>query len=371
VGIEPEGYFSRGAPQALRDVELPFRLLVEAVEDYAIFMLEPDGAIASWNAGARRAKGYEAEEVLGRPFTIFYTPEDRAAGLAQRLLDEANEHGHASAEGWRVRKDGTRFWASVVLTALRDDDGELMGFGKVTRDISERKAYENELARSNADLEAFASIISHDLREPLQLVVAFAELLGDRLEDADPEQRMMAERILRAGRRMREMLDDVREWSRVGGAGAGAGSQEVDLAAVAAAVADSIAITLAEHGVDLVVGDLPTVRGDEPQLGQVLQNLIGNAAKFGAKRVELSDEPRQGMWVISVADDGPGVPPDQAEEIFAMFARLHGSADVAGSGIGLAVCRKVVERHGGEIWVEPRVGGGSVFRFSLPRAPAA
>jgi PAS domain S-box-containing protein len=368
VQFEPQGSFSPGAPEALREVELPFRLLVEAVEDYAIFMLEPDGTIASWNVGSRRAKGYAAEDVLGRPFTIFYTPEDVAAGVPERLLCEAAENGHAVSEGWRVRRNGSRFWASVVLTALRDDDGELIGFGKVTRDVSGRKAYETELARSNADLDAFASVVSHDLREPLQFVVAFAELLGERLDD--PEQREMAERILRAGRRMREMLDGVRAWSRVGAHGASR-PRDVDLAGLASSVVESLAVTLAEHGVGVVVGDLPTVRGDEAQLGQVFQNLIGNAAKFGATHLEITADQRDGAWVISVADDGPGVPPDQAEAIFTMFRRLQGSAVVPGSGVGLAVCRKVIERHDGEIWVEPRPGGGSVFSFSLPQAPAA
>jgi PAS domain S-box-containing protein len=370
VEHDPEGAFSRGAPPALREVELPFRLLIEAVEDYAIFMLEPDGTIASWNAGAQRAKGYSADEVVGRSFAIFYAPDDVAAGEPQRLLDEAAEHGHAVGEGWRVRKDGSRFWAAVVLTALRDDSGELVGFAKVTRDISERKATETELARSNADLDAFASVVSHDLREPLQFVVAFAEILGERLEDRDPELREMAERILRAGRRMREMLDGVRAWSQVGARGPAA-PQEVDLSRVAPAVVESLGMTLAEHGVQVVVGDLPVVQGDEAQLGQVFQNLIGNAAKFGAGQVEITAEQRDGAWVISVADNGPGVPPDQAEEIFTMFRRLEGSSVVPGSGVGLAVCRKVLERHGGEIWVEPRPGGGSVFAFSLPQAPAA
>jgi len=348
---------------------VPFALLVDAVTEYAIFMLDPSGRIASWNRGAQRIKGYTEAEVLGRPLATFYTPEDVAAGEPERLLGEAERHGHTEAEGWRVRKDGSRFWAAVLLTALRDDDGRLVGYAKVTRDRSESKAYEDELARSNADLEVFAGVVSHDLREPLQLVTAFAEILRERLADGDPEGRELVDRIARAGRRMREMLDGVRVWSRVGASGRSMG--DVDLGALAAGVVASLGATLADRGVEVVLADLPTVRGDGPQLGQVLQNLIGNAAKFGATRIDVRAERCNGDWVVSVADDGPGVPPERADEIFGMFSRLGTEPGVPGSGIGLAIAARVLERHGGRIWVEGRPGGGSVFRFSLPPEPAA
>ena len=346
----------------------PFDLLVDAVREYAIFLLDPQGRIASWNRGAERIKGYTAEEVLGRPLSTFYTPQDVAAGEPERLMREAERHGDAQAEGWRVRKDGSRFWASVVLTALRDDDGRLVGFGKVTRDRTESKAYEDELARSNADLEVFAGVISHDLREPLQLITAFAEMLQERMAGADAHSRELVDRMAAAGRRMREMLDGVRAWSRVG-ASAEAMS-DVELGPLAATVVGSLRPALSERGVEVVLGDLPTVRGDAPQLGQVLQNLIGNAAKFGATRVDVSAQRDNGDWVISVADDGPGVPPEHAEEIFGMFSRLGTEPGVPGAGIGLAIAARVLERHGGRIWVEARRGGGSVFRFSLPPEPA-
>jgi PAS domain S-box-containing protein len=362
---DPQGEFAPDAPPALRASEVPFRLLVEAVEDYAIFMVDPDARIASWNAGARRIKGYEADEVLGRPLSLFYTPEDVEAGEPQRLLGQARRHGHVAAEGWRVRKDGSRFWATATISALRDDDGNLLGYAKITRDRSASKAYEDELARSNADLEVFAGVISHDLREPLQLITAFAEVLDERLADADTDTRRLVERIGRAARRMREMLDGVRAWSRVGGPSA-RGMQEVDLTELTADVVDTLGPALAERGIEVTVRTLPTVRGDAPQIGQVLQNLIANAAKFGASRVEVSAERENGAWVINVADDGPGIPPDKGEEIFGMFTRLDRESSAGGTGIGLAVAARVVGRHGGRIWVERRPGGGSVFRFSLP-----
>jgi PAS domain S-box-containing protein len=344
------------------------QFLVDAIQEYAIFLVEPDGTIGSWNAGAERIKGYTAQEVLGRHLSLFYTAEDVAAGEPQRLLREAEAHGHVEAEGWRVRKNGTRFWAATVLTALRDDDGRLMGFAKVTRNRSEKKAWEDELARSNADLEVFAGVISHDLREPLQLITAFAEILRDRLED-DPDDRELADRIVRAGRRMREMLDGVRAWAHLGGRSGAI--RDVDLAALTASVVDSLGPLLTERGIELELGELPTVSGDPAQLGQVLQNLIGNAAKFGATTVQITATGGDGDTVISVADDGPGIPPARADEIFDMFSRLDPEAGVPGSGIGLAIAARVLDRHGGRIWVEDRPGGGSVFRFSLPPAPAA
>jgi PAS domain S-box-containing protein len=366
---DPQGEFAPDAAPALRESEVSFRLLVEAVQDYAIFMLDPEGRIASWNEGLRRIKGYEADEVLGRPLALFYTPEDAEAGEPQRLLGHAREQGRVQAEGWRVRKDGSRFWATVTITALRDDEGKLIGYAKITRDRSENKAYEDELARSNADLEVFAGVISHDLREPLQLVTAFIELLDERLADADPDTRRIVDRIGRAGRRMREMLDGVRAWSRVGGPSS-RGMGDVDLAAVASEVVDSLGPGLSERGIEITCGELPTVRGDAAQIGQVLQNLVANAAKFGASRIEVSAERLNGGWVVSVADDGPGIPPDKGEAIFGMFTRLDPESGAGGSGIGLAVAARVVERHGGRIWVEDRPGGGSVFRFSLPPEPA-
>ena len=366
---DPQGEFAADAPPALRTSEVPFRLLVEAVEDYAIFMVDPDARVVSWNAGARRIKGYEADEVLGRPLSLFYTPEDVEAGEPQRLLDHARRHGHVAAEGWRVRKDGSRFWATATISALRDDDGNLLGYAKITRDRSASKAYEDELARSNADLEVFAGVISHDLREPLQLITAFAELLDERLAEADADTRRLVVRMGRAARRMREMLDGVRAWSRVGGPSA-RGMQDVDLTELTADVVDTLGPALAERGIEVTVGTLPTVIGDAPQIGQVLQNLIANAAKFGASRVEVSAERENGAWVINVADDGPGIPPDKGEEIFGMFTRLDRESSAGGSGIGLAVAARVVGRHGGRIWVEGRPGGGSVFRFSLPPEPA-
>ncbi|MFL5973964.1 MAG: histidine kinase dimerization/phospho-acceptor domain-containing protein [Solirubrobacterales bacterium] len=196
---DPQGEFAPDAPPALRASEVPFRLLVEAVEGYAIFMVHTDARIVSWNAGARRIKGYEADEVLGRPLSLFYTPEDVEAGEPQRLL----------------------------------------GYAKITRDRSASKAYEDELARSNADLEVFAGVTSHDLREPLQLITAFAELLDEQLADADTDTRRLVERIGRAARRMREMLDGVRVWSRVGGPSA-RGMQDVDLTELTADVVDTL-----------------------------------------------------------------------------------------------------------------------------------
>jgi PAS domain S-box-containing protein len=371
VGSREDLHFARGVAAELIEPDEPFRLLVDAVEDYAIFMLSPDGRVASWNAGAGRLKGYDAEEILGRHFSVFYTPEDREAGTPQYLLDRAARDGHVSAEGWRVRSDGSRFWARVVITAMRDAHGDLVGFGKVTRDRTERKAHEEEIARSNEELEAFVGVVSHDLREPLQVIAAFAELLTRRLAaSGDAESRTMAERIDRSATRMRQLVDGVRAYASVGGRELV--MDTVDLGVMARDVLDGLSMRLDEAGVEVVVGPLPTLRGDATHLGQVLQNLVDNAAKFGATQVRISARRGPAEWVVEVADDGPGIPAREAGRVFEMFARLGEDAEASGSGIGLAICKKAVEAHGGRIWVRPNHGppaGGSVFAFSLP-APA-
>jgi PAS domain S-box-containing protein len=207
-----------------RQADLHIRLLVESVLDYAIFSMDAEGHITSWNIGGQRIKGYKTEEILGKHFSIFYTEEDRTAGLPEHILQTAARQGHFEGEGWRVRKDGTRFWASIVVTALRDEDGILYGFSKVTRDMSERKTLLEQLKRHadeleirvqereqiNAELEAFAYSVSHDLRAPLRAIVGFAEALQeDCAKDLDQQGREYLDEIIRAAARMNVLVRDL------------------------------------------------------------------------------------------------------------------------------------------------------------------
>ncbi|HLJ95597.1 MAG TPA: ATP-binding protein [Gemmataceae bacterium] len=370
------------AEAALQRSEERFRLLVDGVKDFAIFMLDPDGRIASWNAGAERIKGFRAEEIIGQHFSRFYTPEDLRDGEADRALRLALSYGRYESEGWRVRKNGTRFWANTVLTALRDEAGELKGFAKVTQDITERKQAHDRLQRSNAELEQFASVASHDLQEPLRKI----QTLGDRLQakcgpELSEQGRDYLERMQHAASRMRTLITDLLTFSRL--TTKAQPFVRVDLAQVAADVLADLDERIHRTGGRVEVGDLPTVNADPIQMHRLLQNLIGNSLKFHrteeppvvkvfgkiftdaelAGRLE-SESPR--LCQITVQDNGIGFEEIYKERIFEIFQRLHGRSEYEGTGMGLAICRKIVERHGGCITAQSSLGQGATFVVTLP-----
>jgi PAS domain S-box-containing protein len=366
--------------QDLFESQERFRLLVDRVQDYAIFRLTPDGHVATWNVGAERLKGYRADEILGRHFSCFYTDADVQAGKPERLLRTAEAEGRVEDEGWRVRKDGSRFWADVVITALRDEAGKLRGFAKIARDMTERRRAEEqlrrtaaELARSNADLEQFAYVASHDLQEPLRMVASYTQLLARRYAgrlDADADE--FIGYAVGGAKRMQRLIDDLLTYARVGSAPYV--PVPTDTGALVDQVVADLRLTLDEEGAVISRGPLPIVPGDPRQLGEVFQNLIGNALKYRGPeppRVELTAERQGAEWLFSVRDNGIGIDPAQADRIFLIFQRLHAQADYEGTGLGLAICKRVIERHGGRIWVESRPGAGATFRFTLPAAAAA
>ena len=359
-----------------------YRLLVSSVRDYAIFVLDPGGHIRSWNAGARHIKGYTEEEVLGRHFELFYTQADRDRDHPGHELEVAVREGRFEEEGWRLRKDGSRFWANVVITALRDEDGHLVGFAKVTRDLTERRIADMqlretaaELARSNAELEHFASIAAHDLTDPLHTIVGLADLLarhhGDALGD---DGRAILTEIAAGGERMRGLVSALLTYAR-------SSQQRIEPQPIAVAealgrVVRALRTRIEETGavVDYDASALPDVVADPEALELILQNLLVNAMKFTrdgqTPRIEVTAAPDDGAWRICVADEGTGVPADERERIFGSFERASPHTLVAGSGLGLALCQRLVVRHGGTIGVEPAPGGGSRFCFTLPEAAA-
>ena len=340
-------------------------LLVDTVRDYAIFQLDAGGCIASWNQGAARIKGYRAAEIIGQHFSRFYTPEDLARDRPAEVLRIAAEEGRFEDEGWRVRKDGSRFWASVLVTALRDEGGELRGFLKVTRDMTARKRAEEELRRSNEELERYAYVASHDLSEPLRAIAGFSSLLARRFgETLGEEGGGFVEEIQAGVLRMRALIDDLLTFSRLDRA-----ARDLEPVATAEVVTEVVRSLPGGAQHVAVADELPVVRGARSSLGQLFQNLIGNALKFGGDaplRVVVSCECVDGDWRFSVRDNGIGIAREHHERIFEAFQRLHTRGEYQGTGIGLAICRKVVELHGGRIWVEPVPGGGSDFRFTLP-----
>lgn len=360
------------ARQGLEEKEERFRLLVENVQDYAIFLLDPDGRIASWNVGAQRIKGYEAGEILGLHFSCFYTPEDVHAGKPDWLLRQAVQAGRVEDEGWRVRKDGTRYWADTILTALRDPQGKLRGFAKITRDMTQRKQIE-ELARSNQELEQFAYLASHDLQEPLRMVASYVQLLAHKYRGRlDEEAGSYIEQAVDGAKRMQALILDLLAYSRV--SNQKRSFDRVDFEEVLAGALRNLETALKETGARITHDPLPTVVGDFPQFLQLFQNLIGNSLKFKGKErpvLHLGAVQKGQEWLFSLRDNGIGIDPKYAERIFEIFKRLHTRSEYPGTGIGLAICRKVVSQHGGRIWVESKEGEGATFFWTLPAVKGA
>lgn len=354
------------------------RALVEEVQDYAMYTLDSEGRITWWNAGAERLTGYPVDEAVGQEVTLLDSELTEPGTRSDELLEQARSQGRATTQGWRVARDGRPFWADVVLTETRRGQ-DVVGFTNVTRDLTERREFEVELQRTahelalrNSDLQEFAAIASHDLQEPLRMVSSFSEVLSqeqsDRLDD-DGKRHLAF--ILDGSRRMQRMVQDLLRYSRIGSSAQD--SLEVELDQVADEVLGNLQFVIRERDAHVDVGPLPAVVGDRSQLVQLLQNLIHNAIDHhpGAAKVRVWAD-RHEPWVeLHVADDGPGVPVAQREVVFAAFQRgaPAGPDERRGTGIGLAICRRIAERHGGAIWLADGGDGRGtdvVTRLPLP-----
>ena len=368
-----------------RIAEQRYRLLIEGVTDYAIYSLDPAGHITTWNAGAELIKGYSTSEIIGRHFSTFFTPEDVETGLPQQLMAEAEKHGHIAAEGWRVRKDGSRLWSSIVLTAVRNDQGELTGFTKITRDMTDRKnlldqinrhAHELEIRvaereRTNAELEAFSYSVSHDLRAPLRAVEGFSQALREEYGHLLDETGLdYLTQVTDAAARMNRLVKDLLDYSRL---------SRTDLASSPVSVREALRraceeLSPVEHShISIRVPGGMRVMAHEPTLVQMLMNLITNALKFHAKgskpRVQVEAAVVGENWVrISVEDNGIGIAPEHQVRIFEVFERLHGIEAFPGTGIGLAIIKRGAERMGGRYGLQSALGKGSTFWIELPLA---
>ncbi|MBI5522155.1 MAG: PAS domain S-box protein [Desulfarculus sp.] len=326
-----------------------------------------DGLITSWNQGAEQIYGYQAEEVLGRHTSMLAPPE--RAGEISAILDQIKQGQAVSHfETVRRRKDGSFFDVSLNVSPLRDSQGQVIGASTIARDITERKLAQAELARSNAELEQFAYVASHDLQEPLRIVTNYLQLLERRNKgrlDADAEK--FITQAVKGAARMRGLIQDLLAYSRVGTRG-----KSLELVSAETVMEDvqaNLKIAIEACGAVVTSDPLPTVRADASQLGQLMQNLVGNALKFRGTdppRVHVSARREGGEWVFAVRDNGIGIEPQYLERIFGVFQRLHTRAEYPGTGIGLAICRRIVERHKGRIWVESRPGQGTAFYFSIP-----
>ena len=366
----------RRAAEALRQSEESLRLLVEGVKDYALFMLDPGGHIVSWNSGASYIKGYRRDEIIGRHFSLFYPQEDIAAGKPARHLDLARRAGRVEDEGWRVRKDGSLFWANVTLTAVYDDSRALRGFAKVTRDMSERRRRE-ELERSSQRLNEFLATLSHELRNPLAPVRS--ALTAMRLAPGDGALANQSLALIeRQVTHLSRLVDDLLDIGRItsGRIELRTGPVELDEIIGLAIEGARPALDAKSQRVD-VQGAPGTIRmdADKTRLVQVMQNLVLNASKFSPPGtvVTIATAVQNRTLEIRVTDQGRGISPHALEDIFQLFVQESGpGTDVQGGlGIGLSLCRSLVELHGGTIAATSAGPGlGSTFTLRLP-LPAA
>jgi PAS domain S-box-containing protein len=381
----------RAAMEELRKSEERFRLLVEAVEDYAIFMLDPTGHVMSWNSGAQRSKGYAAEEIIGRHFRTFYPPEVAERKHPEHELAIALEAGHYEEEGWRVRKDGSQFWANVLITAVFNPAGEHIGFAKVTRDTTQRKNLEQErtraveaLAAANGELEAlnarlqqaaedqsqFLAVTAHELRTPVGVLGGSAETLAKHWADlGDEDREELFEAMAASTGRLRRLLADLLTASRLQSSALAMRSEPTLVTDV---LYDAIMTVRRTHPDDEIVADIPeglTVTADRDRLTQALDNLLSNALRHGRPPVTVTAVDRSTAVEIRVSDQGGGVSDAVAPRLFERFAT---GLSKGGTGLGLFIVRELARAHGGEARYDlPSPGAPSgAFVIVLPRTPA-
>lgn len=370
-----------GATLVFRDItqrksyerEIAWLAAIVSSSTDAIVGKTPDGVITSWNPGAETLYGYSASEVIGRNAEFLYPEAERREfqTLLKRL--SANEFVQHS-EGRRVRKDGSVIDVEVTYSPIRDRVGGIIGISAIARDITEAKRVaaelerrSRELERSNSELEQFAYSASHDLQEPLRMVASYVQLLRERYRDRlDSDADDFIDYAYEGATRMKQLINDLLTYSR---AGRGSELKQVETGKPLEWALANLKLAIEESGATVTHDPMPVVMGDRLQLQQVFQNLIGNALKFRADRplkIHIGARFVNGQWQFSVADNGIGIEPQYFERIFLMFQRLHNRTEYSGTGIGLAICRRIVERHGGKIWIESTPGVGTTFYFTIP-----
>jgi PAS domain S-box-containing protein len=353
-----------------------FRVLVESVKDYAIFLLDTKGRIASWNEGARRIKGYEEHEILGTHFSAFYPQEDIEAGKPERELRMARESGRVEDEGWRVRKDGTRFFALVVITALYDPSGKLTGYAKVTRDITARQLDRQRLLDLERSKSAFLNLVAHELRSPLTVLRGYLSMF----RDASPElRRDLEERSLPALEaktiEMSRLVDQMVEVARLEEGSLRLRADRVDLWNVADQAVD-LARALEElPGHHIVFEPFPgelNVLGDPERIQIILSNLLSNAIKYSPSGTEVRVilDKTEEFGRVAINDQGVGIPLSEQIRLFSRFMRVDrpGSDHVPGTGMGLYLSRELARRMGGDLVLQWSGPGGSSFAVLMPLA---
>ena len=373
----------RGPDRVLDVVESHFRLLVESVKDYAIFILDPGGHVQTWNAGAERINGYRPNEIIGRHFSTFYPPEDVASGKCESELEIAKTQGRFEEEGLRVRKDGSRLWANVTITALYDPERQLVGFAKVTRDLTERRAAEERLrvvtaekaalaekARIQEFQERFIAILGHDLRNPLASIETGAGILYQKVTDSTLKE--VVARLRASSLRMSRMIEQILDLTRSRLAdGFELSPRPLDLCELLRRIADETRTARPERVIELRCSTL-TGSWDQDRIEQVFSNLIGNAIRHGDPATPVTvtaNGDDRTVWV-EVHNGGAPIPPELQRVLFDPFRRGERdsrTSETEGLGLGLYISSEIARAHGGTIDVRSSLAEGTTFRLTLPR----
>jgi PAS domain S-box-containing protein len=376
--------------------EARYHLMIDEVQDYAIIYLNANGDIENWNKGAEKIKGYKAEEIIGKNFSVFYTDEDRKAHIPEKLLNQARTSGKVTHEGWREKKDGTYFWANIVITAVHDAHANVIGFSKVTHDLTEKKQAgdqlkinaeqleqkNKELEKMNAELQAFAYVSSHDLQEPLRKIQTFAtRILDKEYQNLSENGKDYFNRMQKAANRMQTLIEDLLDYSRTNTAERI--FKSIDIAEIIHDVKNEFKDTITEKKAVIEVDISQKVSVIPFQFRQLVHNLIGNSLKFskpgtpphiifksdivdGNQLKNIAFIPSKHYFHLSVSDNGIGFESQYKDRIFEVFQRLHGKTEYKGTGIGLAIVKKIVENHNGIIVAHGEINKGAAFDIYIP-----
>jgi PAS domain S-box-containing protein len=371
--------------------EQRYRLMVDAIQDYCIYFVDESGAVTDWTESAQRLHGHQRAQIIGQSYEVLLCTDNAGEDEvdAGQVLRLAREHGQWESRGWRLREDGSRFWAHTVLTALRNEAGELQGLSSITRDMTAAKSLEDvmndlnrelekrvaertqQLVAANKDLDVFSHMVSHDLRAPLRHIASFVSLLQEQTgESTDNLARQYQTSIAKSAKRMSLMIEGLLEYARLGRVTVD--TQPVPLTPLLHGVVAHLKQENPKRSINWSIDpDLPVVRGDAMLLAQAWGNLLDNAVKYTAK---CADATIKIGWKVNplggrtffVSDNGAGFDLEKAHNLFVMFQRQHHSMDFEGTGTGLALAQRIIERHGGRLWAETAVGAGCTFYFTLP-----